>query len=187
MQHASGLISKPQACQSPVTTEAIPEHTISCKEALTANDEGGARPSDEENIALARDGLLGKLQRTLSFSLSRISSIVPAPNASRRRKSSVGVDANAPVAEAGEEGTDADASSPALDALLPFVPLMFRRDLLLPEPSFSTMQVARPHPPSLEGHHIPQSVAASVQRSRHALPELLKRLYDEASCARNNH
>ena len=51
------------------------------------------------------------------------------------------VDSISAVAEAGKEGPDGEASSPALDALMPFVPLMFRRDLLLPEPTFSAMQV----------------------------------------------
>lgn len=140
MQHASGSTSDFQASQPLSAWKGMLMPTGTAKDAAGATDEG-TPPSEGEVDALGREGLLGKLQRTVSFSLSRISSIVPASNASRRRKSSVGADAVAAVAEGGQEGCDAEASSPALEALMPFVPLMFRRDLLLPDPTFSALRV----------------------------------------------
>ena len=138
MQHAIASTDYSQAFQQASICEGVHELTESPGDELRGC-EGGPQASDDD--ASGGNGLLGKLQRNFSSSLSRISGIVPGPSASRRRKSSVVVDSISAVAEAGKEGPDAEASSPALDALMPFVPLMFRRDLLLPEPTFSAMQV----------------------------------------------
>ena len=54
-------------------------------------------------------------------------------------------------------------SSPSLDALMPFVPLMFRRDLLLPEPTFSGMQVSSRNLPRLQ-IRLHQVSVCNVQR-----------------------
>ena len=140
MEYASGPAGNFPAVQPPSTCEGTSLPTGIAKDAAGADDEG-APPSEGESSALDREGLLCKLQRTVSFSLSRISSIVPASVASMRRKSSVGADAVSAVAEGVQEGCDAEVGSPALKALMPFVPLMFRRDLLLPEPTFSALQV----------------------------------------------
>ena len=138
MQHANSSSGSPQAFQQISICEGAPELTDSPGDG-SAGKEGGTQTSEDDPSG--GHGLLGKLQRNFSFSLSRISSIVPGPNTSRRRKSSVGVDSIAAVVEGAEEGPAAEAGSPALDALMPFVPLMFRRDLLLPEPTFSAIQV----------------------------------------------
>ena len=138
MQHAIDFTDYPHPFQQASICEEFPELLQSPGDG-SAGEEGGNRASEDDPSG--RNGLLGKLQRNFSSSLSRISGIVPGPNASRRRRSSVGVDVIAAVAEAGKEGCSAEASSPALDALMPFVPLMFRRDLLLPEPTFSAMEV----------------------------------------------
>ena len=131
-----------QASQSATIGGGCPNLTGSWKEAA-GGPEGGAQPSEEDEDALGREGLLGRLHRNLSLSLFRLSSITPTPLASRRRQSSVGpIDARAALDEAAKEGANTEGSSQALDALMPFVPLMFRRDLLLPEPTFSTTQVA---------------------------------------------
>ena len=140
MQHTSVPTSSPQEPNPFSTREAVLKHTGSFRAAATGL-EGVAQPSEEEDDAPDRDGLVNKLHRTLSSSLSRISGFPQAPNAYRRRKSSVGVAAMAAVEEASAGDCHAGASSAALDALMPFVPLMFRRDLLLPEPTFSATQV----------------------------------------------
>ena len=79
------------------------------------------------------------------MSLSLFSSAEQTTNPFTRRKSSLESTQNLTVSAEPKEKEQAEGvSSPALDALMPFVPLMFRRDLLLPEPTFAAMQVACP-------------------------------------------
>ena len=94
--------------------------------------------ADGQDVA-GREGLLGKLQSKLSISLSRLD---PALKPFQQRKASLDASQEATKVAEGREYTPEAVSSPSLDALMPFVPLMFRRDLLLPEPTFSGMQVS---------------------------------------------
>ena len=105
--------------------------------------------ADGQDVA-GREGLLGKLQSKLSISLSRLS-LDHTPKPFQHRNISLKIaspDANweATKLADGRDATSEGVSSPSLNALMPFVPLMFRRDLLLPEPTFSAMQVCSCNP-----------------------------------------
>lgn len=105
--------------------------------------EGDLQPSADDQEAAGREGLLGRLHSRISVSLARLSSIEPTLKPFQRRKSSLESVKSIAAKEEGAERAANAAGSPCLDALMPFVPLMFRRDLLLPEPTFSATQVQR--------------------------------------------
>lgn len=76
------------------------------------------------------------------MSLSLFSSAEQTTKPFKRRKSSLESTQSLGVnAEPKEKEQEEGVSSPALEALMPFVPLMFRQDLLLPDPTFAAMQV----------------------------------------------
>lgn len=76
------------------------------------------------------------------MSLSLLSSAEQTTKLFKRRKSSLESTQSLGVeSEPKEKEQEEGVRSPALDALKPFVPLMFRRDLLLPDPTFAAMQV----------------------------------------------
>ena len=110
--------------------------------AVAAAAEGLPQSAADGQDAAGREGLLGKLQSKLSISLSRIQSLDPALKPFQQRKASLDASREATKVEEGRRSVSDGVSSPSLDALMPFVPLMFRRDLLLPEPTFSGMQVS---------------------------------------------
>lgn len=145
MYRTNRTLDPTQGCEPSSICERVSDQgpvarQISRKTSGKASD-GQADPSEEDQDAAGREGLFGKLQSRLSLSLSRLGSIEPAQNPFKRRKSSLESNLSAAAIAENADGQNAENNSPALNALMPFVPLMFRRDLLLPEPTFSAMQV----------------------------------------------
>ena len=145
MYRTKSAFDPTQGCEPSSIGERAPEQgpvarQISRKTSGVASD-GLANPSEEDQDAAGREGLFGKLQSRISLSLSRLGSIEPTQNPFKRRRSSLESNQSAAALAENADSYNAEKSSPALNALMPFVPLMFRRDLLLPKPTFSAMQV----------------------------------------------
>ena len=146
MYRTSSAFNPTQGCEPSSICERAPDQgpvawQFSRRTSGVASN-GQADPSEEEDQdAAGRESLFGKLQSRLSLSLSRLGSIEPTQNPFKRRLSSLDSNQSAAAIAENADSQNAVNSPRALDALMPFVPLMFRRDLLLPEPTFSAMQV----------------------------------------------
>ena len=163
---AADLGALPRLTQDP---QAVPNtdsgRIIHVPAVAAAAAEGLPQSAADGQDVAGREGLLGKLQSKLSISLSRLQSLDPAPKPFQQRKASLDASWEATKVEEGRRSVSDGVSSPSLDALMPFVPLMFRRDLLLPEPTFSGMQVSSRNLPDFS----PPAPRVSVQSAECAL------------------
>ena len=139
---AADLGALQELTQDPQAAPSTDRGCIINVPAVAAAAEGLPSSAANGQVVAGREGLLGKLQSKLSISLSRLQSLDPAPKPVQQRKASLDASWEATKLEEGRRTVSDGVSSPSLDALMPFVPLMFRRDLLLPEPTFSGMQVS---------------------------------------------
>ena len=139
---AADLGALPRLMQDPQAAPNTDSRRSIHVPAVAAAAEGLPQSAADGQDVAGKEGLLGKLQSKLSISLSRIHSLDPAPKPFQQRKASLDASREATQVEEGRRTVSDGVSSPSLDALMPFVPLMFRKDLLLPEPTFSRMQVS---------------------------------------------